>query len=69
MSFFCRKFEGPDKYFEKKLKAKKELMKSFETKEIDEWDLVEDDDLSGEEDKGPLFINELVRPVVSRSLR
>lgn len=30
VSFFCRKFEGPDKYFEKKLKMKKELMEKME---------------------------------------
>jgi len=29
VSFFCRKYEGPDKYFEKKLKMKKEMMKQL----------------------------------------
>jgi phosphatidylinositol 4-kinase len=27
VSFYCRRYEGPDKYFEKKLKLKKEIMK------------------------------------------
>lgn len=30
VSFYCRRFEGPDKYFEKKLKLKKELMLKME---------------------------------------
>lgn len=30
VSFCCRKFEGPDKYFEKKLKMKKEMLLNME---------------------------------------
>lgn len=30
VSFYCRKYEGPDKYFERKLKEKKEFDKTLE---------------------------------------
>lgn len=30
VSFYCRKYEGPDKYFERKLKEKREFDKTLE---------------------------------------
>lgn len=80
VSFFCRKYEGPDKYFEKKLKMKKEMMKQLVTileqqedefqfqDEPDEEAQMHDENLEvpDEEDKGELFINQLSRPVVSK---
>lgn len=30
VSFLCRKYEGPDKYFERKLKEKREFGKALE---------------------------------------
>lgn len=73
VSFYCKKYEGPDRYFEKKLKFKKEIMKKL-TLELNQdvsppkvdWDLPEDELFSDEEHKAATFMNELVRPMVSR---
>ncbi|CAK58855.1 unnamed protein product (macronuclear) [Paramecium tetraurelia] len=74
VSFLCRKYEGPDKYFERKLKEKREFGKALEielTKQLKEEDIqkmliiFEQDPLPDDEEKGQLFINELVRPLRS----
>jgi phosphatidylinositol 4-kinase len=61
VSFYCRKYEGPDKYFERKLKEKREFDKTLEsevTKKLREEEiqrmilLFESDPLPDDEEKG-----------------
>lgn len=75
VSFYCRKYEGPDRYFERKLRFKREVMEKLaEELEIlqpalspsPNWDFA---DMSDEEEKAPIFINELVRPIKRASSR
>ena len=64
VSFYCKKYEGPDKYFERKLKLKNQNMDRL-TQEINKPNHImnEYDDIEVEEEKEPLFIHQLTRHI------